>query len=78
MTWSGVNVEALHDPPGLWITCRTPGYRRAVIEKLVRLQLDYTEHRTLFRSGFSVPLPDGKDTGLIREYLAQRRQEGAP
>jgi hypothetical protein len=67
-----IEMENLENPPGLLITWRGFHYRRPILDCLKALELEYTEHRGFLRGEIVVTLPQGKDTGRIREYLAER------
>lgn len=68
-----MTIDNTSTPPRLLITAQGLVTRQVVREKLKELELAYTETKgKFFTSEFVAPLPDGKDTGQIRVYLAMR------
>jgi hypothetical protein len=73
MTRLDITVDNDANPIRLLIKAQGLVMRQLVREKLTELGLPYTERKGhFFTSEFEVPLPEGKDTGKIREYLAVR------
>ena len=73
MTYLEISVDNRTTPPRMLIDVQGLVMRQVVREKLTELELPYTERKAkFFTSTFEVPLPEGRDTGKIREYLANR------